>query len=48
MALSADNWNSLERYLLNAFPVFWALGVVTARREVERWCWRWVRRGCWG
>lgn len=37
VALSADNWNSLERYLLNAFPVFWALGVVTARREVERW-----------
>jgi hypothetical protein len=36
VALSADNWNSLERYVLNAFPVFWALGSVTASRRVER------------
>jgi hypothetical protein len=37
VAISADNWNSLERYLLNAFPIFWALGVVTGSRLRERW-----------
>jgi hypothetical protein len=37
VALSADNWNSLERYVMNAFPVFWALGLLTAQRWRERW-----------
>lgn len=36
VALSAENWNSLERYVLNAFPVFWALATVTAGRDRGR------------
>ncbi len=31
VALTADNWNSLERYVANAFPVFIALGLVIGR-----------------
>ncbi len=34
VALSADNWNSLERYALSAFPIFIAAGVALAR---QRW-----------
>ncbi len=37
VAISAENWNSLERYLLNAFPIFWALGVALGGRSRERW-----------
>lgn len=36
VALSADNWNSLERYVLNGFPVFVAAGLVLRGR---RWGW---------
>ncbi len=31
VALSADNWNSLERYALSAFPLVLVPGVVLAR-----------------
>ncbi len=34
VALSAANWNSLERYVANAFPVFVALGLILGR---SRW-----------
>ena len=34
VALSADNWNSLERYALSAFPIFIAAGVALARQRV--------------
>ncbi len=34
VALSADNWNSLERYALSAFPIFIAAGVALARQRL--------------
>jgi hypothetical protein len=36
VALSAESFNSLERYGLNAFPLALALATVTGHREVER------------
>lgn len=36
LALSAESFNSLERYGLNAFPLVLALATVTRRPEVER------------
>ncbi len=33
VAISAENWNSLERYTLNAFPVFVAFGALASRRR---------------
>ena len=36
VAMSADNWNSFERYLLGAYPVFIALALVTRRSEPDR------------
>lgn len=35
LALSAESFNSLERYGLNAFPLVLALATVTKRRELE-------------
>ena len=36
VALSAESFNSLERYGLNAFPLVLALATVTKRAELER------------
>lgn len=36
VAMSADNWNSFERYLIGAYPVFIALALVTRRSEPDR------------
>jgi hypothetical protein len=36
VAFSAESFNSLERYGLNAFPLVLALATITERRELER------------
>jgi hypothetical protein len=36
VALSAESFNSLERYGLNAFPLVLALATVTRRPELDR------------
>jgi len=36
VSLSAESFNSLERYGLNAFPLILALAFLTKREEVQR------------
>ena len=39
VAISADNWNSLERYTLNAFPVMIGFAAALSDQARERWWW---------